>query len=851
MKSKKETLFLIDTSSYLFRAYHALPYLSNSKGVPTNATLGFTNMILKILREHSPDYISAVLDSKAPTKRDKIFAEYKATRPPTPEDLKVQISYILEIIKALGINVIEKEGYEADDIIATIVEKLKGSDLQIVIVTGDKDMFQLISDNVLVLDTMKNVFLTPKEILNKYGIPPHMIPELLALTGDSVDNIPGVRGVGMKTAQKLLKEFCSIENILKNINEIKQENIRNAILESEEQLKVNKLLVNLDKNIDIQFNLDQLKPQAPKNEELRKIFIELEFFRLLKEFLPDAHRPIKEIFLRNDEEIRSFIQNFSRDEIALTMSNDFISIALDERTSVTFRHNVSAVSEVIKGAGKIYLYDLKSMLKKMPELDAHYQKFIDIKLLAYLLNPNYPPSQLETIIIRELGAKLSAPDTQPATLFDNNLSQKRAGEESCLTLEAGKILHQRLISEELDHIYNKIELPLVKVLKEMEEHGILVDRELLLDFDKKLEHQLTSIKSEIYASAGEEFNIDSPKQLQKILFEKLNLRRIKKTKTGFSTDSEVLEALAKEHPLPAKILQYRSISKIKNTYIQPLLDSIDPATRRVHPTFHQDVVATGRLSCSSPNLQNIPAIGELATELRRAFIADKNMKFISADYSQIELRLLAHLSRDEGLISSFKEGKDIHSATASVIFNINEVTPEMRRKAKAINFGIIYGMSSHGLSQELKIPYEEAEAYIQEYFLKYPGVKRFIDETIEKARRDRFVKTIFGRKRPVPDILSPSEITKSGAERVAINSIMQGSAADITKIAMLKIHKVLKEEKLKAYIVLQIHDELILEVEESIIESVKNIVKEEMESVIELAVPLIVNLRDGRNWAEI
>lgn len=849
----KSTLFLIDTSSYLFRAYHALPYLSTSKGMPTNAILGFTNMLLKVLREYRPEYIVAVLDSKEPPFREKIFAEYKALRPPMPEDLKVQIPHVLELIKALGIKTIEKSGYEADDLIATIVEMTKNSGIRIVVVTGDKDMYQLVSENVFILDTMKDIMVTPEGVKKRFGVPSSQIPELLALIGDSSDNIPGVRGIGIKTAQKLLNEFGSIENILKNINSIKQDSLRQALTESDEQLKVNKLLINLNKEIDIQFNLEDYKQGEIDRSALKKLFIEYEFYRLLREFGLEEERKIEYRFIKEHEEIESFIEAIKGMECGISIDSKIIAVALSSSSATAFDFNEVLLRKIFDNAQKLYLYDIKSFLKLSKGLVLSYEKIYDIKLIAYLLNPNYPPRDLNTIFIRELGSSIYSGDTNTSLLFATSESGKKTIFDACLIYEAGKILHQKLVSENLEGIYLDMELPLVEVLHSMESHGILVDKTTLLSFDKKLDQKISSLQAEIFKIAGEKFNIDSPKQLQRVLFEKLNLPHKKRTKTGFSTDSEVLEELAKMHPLPEKILEYRSLSKTRNTYVLPLIESINPETRRIHPTFHQDIVATGRLSCSNPNLQNIPAIGALAEELRRAFIAGEDMHLLSADYSQIELRLLAHYSQDPTLIKSFNEGKDIHTATASVLFNVaeGEVTPEMRRKAKVINFGIIYGMSPHGLSRELNIPYEEAEEYIQEYFLKYPEVKKFIDNVIESARRDKFVKTLFGRKRPIPDILSPHESIRTAAERIAVNSIMQGSAADITKLAMLRIYRKIKEEKLTAWLLLQIHDELVLEVMEDILPIVKKIVMESMEKCVQLSVPLKVEIKNGRTLAEL
>ncbi len=847
----KGMLFLIDTSSYLFRAYHAIPYLSNSKGLPTNVLLGLTNMLLKIMREHKPEYVAAVLDSKEPTFRDKIFAEYKALRPPAPEDLKIQIPHAIELIKALGIKTIERSGFEADDVIATIVEQMKDSDIQIIIVTGDKDMYQLVSDNVYIFDTMKDVTVTPEEVEKKFGVPPSQISELLALTGDSSDNIPGVPGIGIKTAQKLLNEFGSIDNILKNADNIRQMALRDAIVKSTEQLKVNKLLVNLDKKIDIRFNLNDYRRGKVDKSTIKKLFIEYEFFRLLKEFGFEEERATEYNFLVTEEKILSFLESLRDKECGLAVDSKTIAVALSNSSASAFNFNEGILRKIFDNASRVYLYDTKASFRFLKD-DIPCRKIIDIKLISYLLNPNYPPQDLNTITIRELGASIYLDDNSTSPLFASSESGKKKMSESSLIYETGRILLQKLIAEKLERLYTEIELPLIEVLNKMESRGILVNKSALLNLEERLNQRINSLEDEIFSIAGEEFNIDSPKQLQKVLFEKLNLPHKKRTKTGYSTDSEVLEQLAKAHPLPAKILEYRSLAKVKNTYVIPLIESINPETGRIHPTFHQDIVATGRLSCSNPNLQNIPAIGELAEELRKAFIADKDMQLVSADYSQIELRLLAHLSQDPTLIKGFNEGKDIHSATAALLFNVdeNEVTTEMRRKAKVINFGIIYGMSPNGLSQELKIPLEEADEYIQEYFLKYPAVKKFIDDTIEFARKNRFVRTLFGRKRPIPDILSHQESIRTAAERTAVNSIMQGSAADITKIAMIRIYNKIRADNLNAHLLLQIHDELILEVGEDVLTPVKKIVVEEMEKSALLSVPLKVEFKYGRTWAE-
>jgi len=851
---ENNTLYLIDTSSYLFRAYHALPYLSNSRGLPTHAILGFTTMLMKIIREHNPKYMAAVLDSKEPTFRDKVFVEYKATRPPMPEDLRIQIPYVLEIIRSLGIKIIEKSGYEADDIIATIVEHTKNSGIKIVIVGSDKDLFQLVSEDVSVLDTMKEEFITPAEVIKKFGVSPEKIPELLALTGDSTDNIPGIKGIGIKTAQRLLNEFGSIDGIYRNIDNIKQPALRKSLEESTELLKLNRTLVNLERGVDIKFDIDEYKIAGIDRDGIKKIFFELEFYRLVKEMGLVEEKKKSFHFLKDSNNITPFMKTLNDRDIAISMKSNLIAIATDETSATVLNARDRKIMDLIfERAKNIYLYDIKNLYESNNFNPDILKKFRDIKLITYLINPNNPSPDLETLILRTLGETLKNKEHETAPLFESTVAPEQVMSEACAIYEIGKIFHAKLIDEGMEKLYLDIELPLTEVLFSMEKRGILVDRTALAVFDKKLDEKITSIKSEIFQTVGEEFNIDSPKQLQQILFEKLNLPRKKRTKTGFSTDVEVLEDLARIHYVPGKILEYRSLAKIKNTYVLPLMNSINTETGRIHPRWHQDVVATGRLSCSNPNLQNIPGMGELAKELRSAFIAERNMLLVSADYSQIELRLLAHFSGDENLIKSFMDGKDIHSSTASVLFNVreNDVTPEMRRKAKVINFGIIYGMSPHGLSQELNIPYEEAETYIQEYFLKYPAVKRFIDNVIASAGETKFVRTLMGRKRPVPDILSSQESARNTAERIAVNSIMQGSAADITKMAMLRIYRRIKEQQLNAHLLLQIHDELLLEVDEKIIALMENIIREEMENCVYLKVPLRVDVSHGKTWAEI
>ena len=849
-----ERLFLIDSSSLLFRAYHAIPYLSNLKGLPTNALLGFTNMLLKILRVHKPDYVITVLDSRKPTFRDAIFAEYKANRPETPSDLIMQIPYMTKITEALGIGTIEKEGYEADDLIATIAERMKGSGIMVMVVTGDKDMMQIVSPQVNILDTMKDAVVAPVDVEERLGVPPERVADLLALAGDAIDNIPGIKGIGNKTAVKLIREYGSIEKILENVNNLNPERLRNLIGGSSEQLKLNKKLASLEKSVTIDFTFHKYRQQPYDRDKLRELFRELQFYRLLADIESGDAIETDFLFLENKDQVNKLIESIKGKDIGISISEDLstLSVSAAPGQARAFAFSPESLNTIFQNASLAYFFDakkwIKSLRKEQVKVPANAG---DIRLLSYLLYPNFNDHEIDSIILRELGKNIPRSKKEGGPLFENSSSSSIMAESS-LILEAGRKLYECIRSAEMESLYMNIELPISTVLAEMESRGIRVNRDLLLKIDSRLHAELEQNRLAIFELAGEEFNIDSPKQLQYVLFEKLKLPRKRRTKTGYSTDSEVLQELSGTYALPAKIIQYRTLSKLRSTYIQPLLKFINPVTGRIHPVFHQDVAATGRLSCSDPNLQNIPVRGEDGTGVRSAFIADNGMLLLSADYSQIELRLLAHFSRDENLIQKFRSGADIHTATAARLSGIqeHEVSSEMRRRAKVINYGILYGMGPSGLSRELNIPYEEAESFINEYFLKYPTVREYLDSILDFARRHKHVKTLLGRIRNVPDILSPADHIRRSSERIAVNTVMQGSASDIVKMAMIKIFRRLSSEGVRAWLLLQVHDELLFEFDEKTADIVKLLVKEEMESAVSLGIPLIVGIGTGRNWGE-
>lgn len=886
--TQRPKLFLIDGSSYLFRAFYALPHLSNSKGTPTNAIYGFTQMLLKVLKEHQPTYLAIVFDSKAPTFRSEIYQAYKANRPPMPEALSLQIPYIKKIIEGYRIATLEKEGYEADDLIATVAKKVS-PEIEIVIITGDKDILQLVNDRITVYDTMKDKKFGIKEVKERFGVEPEKIVEVMGLAGDPIDNIPGVPGIGEKTAIELIQKFGSIENLLNHLEEVPQKKLREKLEQYGEQARISRKLAELPTDLPVSFQLEDFAVPSPDLRTLRKLFKELEFTKLLKELpteepLQDYEREYRLIL--KEEEFLSLIEDLRKASwisIDLETTSPFpmwanlVGISLSYHPHQAFyipvghqgphAHSQLPLSQVLEGLKPI-LAD--PWIKKVGQ-NIKYEWIVlkrygielrgilcDTMIASYLLNPtkhNHNLSELaREYLDRELMEFQEVTGSKGMTFDQVELEKAKnyGAQDADVTLQLSQLLLPKLREEGLLRLFEEVEMPLAVVLAKVEMNGVKIDSELLKEFSKEIEIQLQQKIERIYGLAGEVFNINSSQQLGKILFEKLKLPVIKKTKTGFSTNVEVLEKLSLHHELPLEILGYRNLAKLKSTYVDALPKLVHPETGRVHTSYNQTVTATGRLSSSDPNLQNIPVRTEEGNRIRQAFIPEKGWWILSADYSQIELRILAHLSQDETLIEAFRRDEDIHSRTASEIFGVpmEKVTPLMRRQAKVINFGIIYGMSAYGLSQQLGTEPKIAQTYIDEYFKKYPGVQIYIQKSLEEARTKGYVTTLLQRRRYLPEINSPTASIRQASERVAINTPLQGTAADIIKVAMIRIQNQLDKLRLKTKMIMQVHDELVFEVPEEEMEMASRMVREEMESVTELSVPLRVSLGSGKNWAE-
>ncbi len=826
-------VYLLDGSCFVYRAYHAIKGLSTSKGIPTNAIYGFTRMLLKLIKERNPQYMLIAFDSPHPTKRHIVYEEYKITRPETPKDLPVQLEYIKEIIDAFGIKRTEMPGYEADDIIATLALSLQFSECYIV--TLDKDMLQLVSDKIKIYDPFNDLIIDRDFVLKKYGIPPEKLIDFMALVGDSIDNIPGVKGVGKKSASELLKRYGSIEEILKNLQIIKPPRLANLIRENIDSLKLSKELVTLKTDVPINLDdIDELKINSPDNNRLAEIFCELEFTSLLKEVLSGQEIEEEKTFFPIRDEIISIKEVNAQDRFAILNVDQNFIIGINGSLYKLGSEDVQLGDFLNSEAVKI-VFNGKDILKKLISSGLRIKPpYFDLMISAYLINPNKGKYELKDLILEYLGR-----------IYDDSISLRHAFK---FIFELYEKIRTELKEKELEEVYFNIEMPLIEVLAQMELAGIKVNIDKLEELTEQITFEVDKIRSKIYFLAGTEFNINSPKQLAEILYDKLGLKSRKRGKKSRSTEMEVLEELSFQHELPQEVINYRILNKLLTGYLQPLKDYIKDDTKRIHAKWSQTVAGTGRIVSSEPNLQNIPVKGQWAELLREVFIPEVSYSFLSADYSQIELRILAHLSEDPSLIKAFKDGKDIHKATASDIFSIKEeeVTEEHRRIAKTVNFGISYGISPFGLSESIKIPYEKAQELIDLYFLRYPKVKKFIEKTIEFAKQNGYVRTLFGRIRPVPDINSPNQFLRQQAERIAVNSVVQGTAADIIKIAMIRIYERIKRENLNAKLVLQIHDEIVLEVINEQIEKLSTVIKEEM-TTFNLTIPLDVNIYVGKS----
>ena len=881
--TKKEKLFLIDGNSYCYRAFYAIKELRNSKGKPTNAVYGFILMLKKLLEKEKPAYLAVAFDMKGPTFRHEQFEDYKVHRKPMPDDLVSQMGLIKETVSAYNVPIFEKQGFEADDVLATIAKKTSEQGIEVYIVTGDKDMLQIVDKFVKVYSTHKDDLIYDSQAVREKfsGLGPENITDFIALAGDATDNIPGVRGIGEKTAIELIKEFGSLDNLYKNLDKIKSESRRKMLSEQEDSARMSKELATVDADVPIEIDIENMRVKSPDSEKLLEIFKELEFKTFAREIASsnsDVHKEACYKTISGPADFKDFIKELKRKlefvlDIETTseqpMEAALVGISFCWKEGEAYYIALSNISEALKELKPI-LEDEK--IKKIGQ-NIKYDKLVlsnygievrgithDTMIASYLLNPSRMSHGLDDLAFEYLDHKMTPINELLGTgkkkvtmdMVDVEKVSMYSCADSDVTLRLKNIFEKELLKKELDSLFNDIELPLVDVLSDMEKNGVKIDVDFLKETSIEMEKELSGLIKDIYGIAGEEFNINSPKQLSKILFEKLGLPIVKKTKTGASTDVEVLERLSSLHALPKELLRYRELSKLKSTYVDALPELINKKTGRLHTSFNQAVTATGRLSSSNPNIQNIPVKTEEGRKIRKAFIGEKGNFIMSADYSQIELRILAHLSKDQELIAAFEKDRDVHSRTASLIFGVEEkdVTPEMRASAKTVNFGIIYGISAFGLGKGLGIDPASAQQFIDSYFERYPAVKVYMEDKIEEARSAGYVTTLFNRRRYIPEIKTGGMREQQQAERIAINTPVQGSAADLIKIAMINIHKKMKEKKLKSLMTLQVHDELVFEVPKAELDEMKELVKKEMEGAVKLSVPIKVSVQYGKNWLE-
>lgn len=864
LEESMKKLLILDSNSLMNRAFYALPTLTNSEGVHTNAIYGFTNMLLKMKGDINPDYIVAAFDKKAPTFRHKEYDDYKAGRKKMPEELAEQFPIIKEMLKLLGIKIYEIEGFEADDIIGTTAKLAAKEGMEVFIVTGDKDALQLADNNINVIITKKGVSETAQynkeQFIEEFGVTPTQFIDVKGLMGDKSDNIPGVPGVGEKTAYKLIKEYGSVEGVLNNIDSISGKKLKENLETYSEQAIFSKKLATIMVEVPLDNIIEDIKNVEEMNKSgLKELLIKLQMKSSLAKFIGEDEET-KEInyeVINSQEQLSKFLKDNKTYYIAYSIfesslnsnrklkalyfgnNNSTTIVNFDELIKDDEEKIVSILKEFFENKDKIkVIHDGKSLIKALNKINIKINGFeFDTAIASYIIDSSKGQYPLSDVIMTYVGDEIQKGE-----------DELKYGAAYIETLY--KILVDKIKEEKMEELYYNVEHPLIYVLASMEDEGFEVDETILDELAVKFKKEIDIVQKEIYEMADIEFNINSPKQLGKILFEKLDLPVIKKTKTGYSTNADVLEKLRDKHPIIDKITYYRQISKINSTYVEgmkPLID-VDGA---IHSTFNQTVTTTGRLSSTEPNLQNIPIRYEMGREIRKIFITkNKTDKLLSADYSQIELRVLAHISGDENMINAFKHHSDIHTKTAAEVFNvdIDNVTPLMRSRAKAVNFGIVYGISDFSLAQDLGITRKEAAEYMSIYFDRYPKIKEYLESVVEYAKKTGYVTTILNRKRFIPEIKASNKIVKALGERLAMNAPIQGSAADIIKIAMINVFNRLNKENLKSTLILQVHDELIVNVVEEEINIVENIVKEEMENVFKLSVPLDVDINFGDTW---
>ena len=855
------TLYVVDGHSHIFRAYHAMGYLSTSKGVPSHAVLILSTMLWKLLREEKPDYLGIALDPPGPTFRDTLFTDYKATRDSMPDDLSRQMPYVRRLFEAMKAPVLEIAGYEADDVLATLVEQaLKLDDLEVTLVTGDKDLLQLVGPRVRVLSVLgrtgERVMYDEAKVRERWGVEPAQIADVLALMGDSIDNIPGVKGVGEKTAVKLVGQFGSVERIYENLTLVPGK-LRETLAVSRKQALLSRELATVKRSVPLTLDLEAFRLVQPDWTKLRALWMEMEFTRLLKE-LPPPESTLSDEPVTALTTPAALVEYLAQVPVGAPLAVDWAGDPhppAPRLSGLALFHPAAGAASVVPeavvpalGERELVVHDAKPLLEAMLERGLPMPAAQDTALAAYLLNPARATYKLEEVCME---AFAECPPSLPVP---------GAGDPAPALAQRARWLHRywkyaaaELESRGLSSMYQDIERPLVPVLALMERHGIRVDPGRLEAFAKELERDLDNLTREIYALAGEPFTIASPKQLAYVLFEKLGLPALRKTKTGYSTDADVLTELGLGHPLPAKVLEHRSLAKLKGTYADTLPALINPVTGRIHTTFNQLVAATGRLSSQDPNLMNIPIRTELGRRVRAAFIPQDGWLFVAADYSQIELRILAHMSGEPAIIESFKRGEDIHTRTASEVFKIppTAVTSLQRTIAKSANYAILYGVSAFGLSQATKIDQKEAQQYINAYFAAHPLVRAFIDRTLAEGRERGWVSTLLGRRRYLPDLRSGNPIARNAAERMAMNAPVQGSASDMIKIAMVRMHEAMQARGLRARMLLQVHDELLFEAPPEEVDALKSLACDIMEAALPLSVPIVVDVKAGTDWAQV
>ena len=891
MSEQNQRVYLVDGSSYIYRAYYAIRHLSNSKGEATNAVYGFTNMLLNLIRDEKPDLLAVIFDAKGPTFRKELYPEYKANRSAMPEDLVPQVPLIKEVVRAFKVPTLEQVGVEADDIIATLAKQYDEQGLDVVVVTGDKDLMQVVSDRVRLLDTMKGKVSRREEVIERFGVPPEQVLEVLGLAGDTSDNIPGVPGIGEKTASGLIQEFGSIENLLQNIDKVKGKKRRENLREYGEQARLSRRLADLVYDVKLAVTLDDLVLVAPDREALSQLFRKLEFHKLLQEYsaVPQqessgenyqtvlSEAELDELVVRLKTAGRFAIDTETTSLVAVQAELVGLSFAIEAGHGwyLPVGHRYLGVPEQLPK--QLVLEKLRPLLED-PQIEKVGQNIkydalvlrnagielagvaVDTMLLSYVVHPEAKSHGLDALASEHLNHRMipyrEMTGSGKKQICFSEVEVEKAGiyaaEDADITWQLAEKLLPELPKGPSEKLFREVEMPLVDVLTRMEWQGIRIDADFLGQLSTELSGKLAALEVEIHQLAGGPFNINSPKQLGEILFEKLGLPKGKKTKTGWSTNVEVLTTLAEDHEIAAKILGYRSVGKLKNTYTDALPKLINPASGRIHTSFNQAVTATGRLSSSDPNLQNIPIRTAEGRRIREAFIPEEGWTLLSADYSQVELRVMAHLADVPALKESFVAGEDIHKRTASEIFNVfpDMVDDDMRRQAKTINFGVLYGMGAFSLGKDLGISRKEAQQFIDHYFERYPAILEYLEAKKQEAREHRYVTTILGRRCAIPEINSKNGAFRSYAERNAINYPIQGSAADIIKVAMVNIDRRLREEKLQARMLLQVHDELVFEVPKAELDQVRELVRIEMETAVPLDLPLKVDIGDGENWAQ-